>query len=51
MEWLEQGIERHRQYVRERDAAQQVATELYGDLWKAIVEIVKSDSLRGMDLV
>lgn len=50
MEWLEQHMEQYREAVHERDEIKQHAPEIYERIWTAIVEVVTSDSLRGLDL-
>jgi hypothetical protein len=50
MGWVDQRYEQYKEAVSHRDAVKLVADEMYLELWKAILEIVQSDSLRGMNL-
>lgn len=48
MEWLEQRLGQYRDATRQRETVKLVAVEMYDELWKAVVEIVTSNSLRGI---
>ncbi len=50
MEWVDQLLKRHEEAKDQRNAVTKVADEIYQDLWKAILEIVRLDSLRMMGL-
>lgn len=50
MEWLDRRFEVYQQAVADQRSVTQAAEDIYGEVWEAVSEIVKSAKARGISL-